>query len=151
MQEGNGELKIPPRQPPGRLSSSLPREEFMKLRKRRPFCRFPPAKDKSVELWKSLDAAAEIFALASSVLRVELRARRQTLSSESWEAHVPSARAPRRIARSKGIEDKDDCSLFMEPYNNVRYPSSSQNCYVPTERVFFRLKNPLGVLIQRRI
>ena len=64
MQEGNGELKIPPRQPPGRLSSSLPREEFMKLRKRRPFCRFPPAKDKSVELWKSLDAAAVIFALA---------------------------------------------------------------------------------------
>merc|ERR1719281_246675 len=103
----------------------IPRPDASASVARRPSCRFPPAKDKSVKLWKSLDAAAEIFALASSVLRVELRARRQTLSSESWEAHVPSARAPRRIARSKGIEDKDDCSLFMEPYNNVRYPSLS--------------------------
>ena len=75
-----------------------------------------------MELWKSLDAAAEIFALASSVLRVELRARRQTLSSESWEAHVPSARAPRRIARSKGIEDKDDSSLFRKSYNVLHCP-----------------------------
>ena len=46
----------------------------------------------------------------------------RTLSSESREAHVPSARAPRRRARSKGIEDKDDSSLFRKSYNVLHCP-----------------------------